>query len=160
MKKIIKTILLLIIIFSFSKVNALTMNEDGNFINKKGAVISIDKYNNLINKYDDMLIDILSQEYIDMYSNLDIKFTTKYIITTYAFDRNGNIIDEREMEASKEEAESVVKNENLVVTKDGRLVNKLFIRNTNNPVYVTYQTNSKRIQGEYHKWNGTYYINI
>lgn len=158
-KKLNYLFIFLLGLFITIRVNALVLNEKGVFINSKGAIISIDQYNNLINKYDEKLIDILEQEYVDMYSKLDIVFSEKYIITTYKLDVFGNVIEQYDMEATKEQAEAAASNEDLMVSRNGQLISKSKNRDTNDPTFVVYQTNSKRIQGEYHKYNGTYYIN-
>lgn len=94
------------------------------------------------------------------YNNSEFKGEEIYVITTYKIDSNDNVIDQRSIEASKEEAEAVAKDNTLHILDNGKL-------STVSPISIqgyeeswAYETESKRIQTRYYTYGGKYYAEI
>ncbi len=110
-------------LFSMKSVNALTLNDNGDFINKKGATITAEQYEVLSDKFTDTTINILPQAQINYLSNEqnEINIERAYSITTDVKDNLGNIISTITIPATEEEALAVANNKSLHVLSDGKL---------------------------------------
>lgn len=91
-------------LFSMKSVNALTLNDNGDFINKKGATITAEQYEVLSDKFTDTTINILPQAQINYLSNEqnEINIERAYSITTDVKDNLGNIISTITIPATEE----------------------------------------------------------
>ena len=87
------------LVIGTTSVNAMTLKEDGTYINKKNVSISAKVYNKLSEKFNDGTIDLFDQKRMDFFTkNIDkISQDTKYIVTTEVLDNKGNIIETREL---------------------------------------------------------------
>lgn len=160
MKKIL--FLITCLMLEINSVNALTLNEDGSYMNSKGANISANQYEVLLSKFSASKIDKLSQKAITLFSNADviIETETKYTITTDTI-QDGEVIDTITIETTEEQAKEISKNRNLHVMYDKKIhdVSKMIV-----PYYEPegghdqfYQTSSKKLSISYALFEGEIY---
>ena len=144
------------ILLSVCNVNALSLNSEDNYVNKKGVIISREEYDVLSNKYNDGTIDLFDNNLLNyLYANdSEISQSVEYSITTDVFDSRGNYIESRTMSSTKEQALSIINNKNLLVTNNNTLLdsslmcekNDKLLNNANNYIY---STNSKQVRLSY-----------
>lgn len=129
---------------------ALTLNEDGSYTNAKNVKISSEQYKILKENYNDKIIDNITESDLGFMSEKRTNLEKKeiYAITTYTTDMFGNIIESKTIEATKEDAYAVAKNDSLIVDSQGSLV-ELNSGNQISPYNKTYSTESKIITGTY-----------
>lgn len=129
MKKITYLIAGLTALFFWTNpVDAMTFNNDGTMVNSRGAIITSEQYQKLLDIYStsenkEMKIDYLEPDQVEFYTspNTNITKQEEYFITTYTLDRFGNVVNTRTIPASKEDTERVSENSNLYVMPNGTL---------------------------------------
>ena len=121
MRKLI--LILLVLCTSFTRVNAITLNNDETYTTAKGVTISKEDYELLITKFPWRIIDRFNEETITSLLNGTAKIDNKeiYTITTDTIDKNGNIINSVTIPATESEALSVISNPNIRVIENGEL---------------------------------------
>lgn len=153
-----KILFILCFLIPFTTVNALDFYEN-NVINNKGVVLSKEEYNELSKTNSDIMIDLMDRKIINTILNYEPISESHYIVTTYEYDRYGNIISAFENETTKEIAKLVADNSNYYFNEEG-------ILKYNNPLLQSaksYSTDSKVINMNYYRdMNGdkTYTIHI
>lgn len=147
MKKIL--FMTFLITYSVLNVYALEVRSNNVMTNSVGAEITEKQYAILSEKYMDSQLDYMDQKFINIFtdSTINKKSYKIYTITTYILNNNDQVVDQKSMIATKEQAEATKTNENLYVSSFGLLSEK----NTRGFVNDNYySTESKCVEIEYY----------
>lgn len=154
-------------IVGISSANALTVNSDGTYTTKSGTTLTSKQYEMLKDdKWPEADIEKVSKEIVEGIESgyYDFGTTTKHIITTTRYDALGRVIDVKQLEVPKEEAEKVLNNDNYHILSDLKLhdIKKERVASTFGGGSGTwdYETTYKQLTIHYENINYVYNIDL
>ena len=152
-----KILLFLGMLFTFTNVQAMTLDNEGNYLNEVGAIIRVSEYEVLSSIFNESTIKYLPQESVNYYiNNIDnLEFDKKILLTTNKIDKNGVILETNEAIIDENEINMYKNNDNYVVLSDYKIydISNQCLNTRSTEEEWRYSTEMKMIQMTYNAIN-------